>query len=117
MGYFSLTKSDFNSELIKAEYKSSLKQGFFCFGSSHFFCVKGFKKYFIEYAEIERAFRRVMLISNGNRKDYRMEALVIMSSGKEVANFGIKTTEEAVKILDKLKDRAPSALFVCPEKE
>lgn len=116
MGFKSILNTEFNSDELKEEYRNGERIGISCVGANHFFFTKGLNKYYIDYVSINRAYRRVMLIEKG-KKTLRVENVIIESGEKEVAVVGMKTTEDAKRLLDALKSKNDLIITVCPERE
>lgn len=120
MGFRPLASLVDNKELLSNEYKSGTKIGVIVLGDSYFFFRRGFTKYYIAYPELQRCFRRVMLIpykkGRKNKENIEVEYAVLMNEGKEVAQIQLPGAKAGEELLVKVHEKSPNTLTVCPKK-
>ena len=112
-----LTETVGERKSLRREYKNAKTTGVVRLGENYFFFRRGFKIYYIPYADIKKCFRRVMVISAGGENgNMKLETLVIADGEKELAQVQVPGTDAAKLLLDELKIKMPHADFTCPTK-
>lgn len=120
MKFNKLVDSEIESDFLKSEMKAGRRLGIISLGDSHLFFRKGLKNYFISYSNIECAFRRVFMVPARmccGKGEIPVENLVLMNSGKEIAEIGLPGLKAAKEVIEILKEKAPNATFECPKDE
>ncbi|MBR5896036.1 MAG: hypothetical protein IKZ39_00265, partial [Lachnospiraceae bacterium] len=73
--------------------------------NSHLFFRRLFKTYYISYADLSAAYRRVYMMKG--KRSLAAEFLVLVSDGREIANIGVPGSKNAREILETIKEKAP----------
>ena len=107
MKFKGLTGNEEQSDVLKADYESAAKVGVISLGNSHLFFRKLFKTYYVSYSDLSAAYRRVYMVKG--KSSLAAEFLVLVSSGKEIANIGVPGSKNAREILETIKEKAPHA--------
>ncbi|MBQ7841348.1 MAG: hypothetical protein IJ390_12825 [Lachnospiraceae bacterium] len=106
-------------DFLENDYRDAREIGIVRLGESCLFFRKKLKIYYIPYENIERCFRRVMLVPAKmccGKGDLAVENLVICSGEEEIAQIQIPGTKAAKILMDELKIKAPNADFTRPDK-
>lgn len=109
-----LKTAEQDQEALSREYAAGREIGVVRLGEAHLFFRKGRKVYYLSYSEMDRCFRRVMLVTSKlccGRGDIRVENLVVCSGGRELAVIQLPGTRAAEMLLEELKPLAPHARF------
>jgi len=93
-------------DVLQNDCDSAAKFGIISLGNSHLFFRKFFKTYYVSYAGLDAAFRRVYMM-NGRKSSLAMEYLVLVSDGAEIATIGLPGTAKAKEIIEIIKEKAP----------
>lgn len=115
MKFISINGYEEELESLKEDYKNIKKYKNVYLGNKYLFLKNGFSLYYIAYSSLKFAFRRVMVIPL-RKKEIHVEYLIIADKRKELAQIKLAGHNIAVEILDALKEKAPNASFVCPER-
>ena len=105
MRFKGLKGSKEQSDVLKADYDSAVKEGIIALGNSHLFFRKFFKTYYVSYSDLSAAYRRVYMMSG--KSGMTAEFLVLVSGDTEIANIGVPGTKKAKEILEIIKEIAP----------
>ena len=106
MKYRSLIGKEEQSDVLKSDYEAGTKVGIISLGNGHLFFRKLFRTYYIAYADLNAAFRRVYMM-NGRKNSLAAEYIVLVSGDREIANIGVPGTKNAKGIIEIIKEKAP----------
>lgn len=101
----------------KEEYAAAREIGPVRLGSEHLFFRDKRKIYFIPYGQLERCFRRVLLIPARmccGRGDLAVEHLVLCAGGQELAQIRLPGERAGKILLEEIAQRAPGVLIGKP---
>lgn len=117
MKFYPLTASKEEQGLLSEEYKAGREIGKIRLGEKHFYFRSGRKTFYIDYTEIRRYFRRVMMVPAKlccGRGDFQMEHLVICGEGGELAQIELPGTKAAKVLMECMGELAPGAIVGRP---
>lgn len=103
--------------LLAAEYRSARRIDVFRLGERHLFFRKQMKVYYISFAEIDRFFRRVLMVPmrvSCCGGEMSVEHLVLCSGGEELAVILLRDPRMAQPVMDALRECAPHAECIKP---
>ena len=106
MKFRSLIGKEEQNDVLKSDYEAGTKVGVISLGNSHLFFRKLFRTYYVAYADLSAAYRRVYMM-NDRKNSLTAEFLVLVSDGKEIANIGVPGTKNAKEIIEIIKEKAP----------
>lgn len=95
---------------LAADYRNGRKIGVVCLGEHNLFFRKFTKTYYIAYEEMERCFRRVMVVPTKcccGKGTLQVEHLVVCSDGRELAVVQLPGTRAAESLMADLARVAP----------
>lgn len=105
-----------DNDELKADFKCAKKYENVMLGDHFLFFKKGLFNYcYISYDSLKFAFRRVMVVPI-QKKEIQVDYLVIAEKRKELALIQLAGHNIAADILEDLKEKAPNAAFVCPDR-
>lgn len=119
MKFFALGKEERKQDQLREEYNHGHEIGVIRVGETCLFFKKGFRGYYIPYSEVQRFYRRVMLVPAKmccGKGDFEIENLVIATENGEVAQIQIPGKKAALVLMDELMAKAPGAKFTKPVK-
>lgn len=97
---------------LAAEYRAGRKTDVLRLGERRLFVRKQLKIYYISYEEIDRFFRRVLMVPvrvSCCGGEMAVEHLVICSGGEELAVILLRDPRMAKPLMEALKEKAPHA--------
>ena len=97
---------------LAAEYRSAKKTDVFRLGERHVFFRKKMSVYYVSYEEIDRIFRRVLMVPmrvSCCGGEMAVENLVVCSGGRELAVITLRDPRMALSVMEEMKRRAPHA--------
>lgn len=97
---------------LAAEYRSAKKTDVFRLGERHVFFRKKMSAYYVSYGEIDRIFRRVLMVPmrvSCCGGEMAVEHIVLCSSGAELAVVMLSDPRTAPSVMEALKERLPHA--------
>lgn len=97
---------------LAAEYRSAKKTDVFRLGECHVFFRKKMSVYYVSYEEIDRIFRRVLMVPmrvSCCGGEMAVEHIVLCSGGAELAVVMLSDPRTAPSVMEALKERAPHA--------
>lgn len=97
---------------LAPEYRTGRRMDVFRLGERHLFFKKRMTVYYISYGEIDRFFRRVMMVPvrvSCCGGEMAVENLVICGGGEELAVILLRDPRMAKPLMEALKERAPHA--------
>ncbi len=103
-----------DNALLESDYKAAREIGVLRLGETGLFFRAGFKKYFIPYSSINRAFRRVIAVPAKlccGSGSLEIENLVVAKDDKELAQIQLPGTRAAEEVMRLLKEKMPEADF------
>ena len=104
---------------LRAEYTAGRPVGSLRLGEKCLFFKKYTKIYYIQYTEVRRYFRRVMLVPAKlccGRGDLEVENLVLWGEQGELAQIQLPGRHAAQVLMEELRTRMPDAVFGKPTK-
>lgn len=120
MKFYPIEEPIEDTNLLAQEYKNGREIGVIKLGETCLFFRKTLKTYYIQYKNLARAYRRVLLVpakmccASG---DLPVENLVIHNSkDKEIAVISVPGAKAGIILLEEIKKRAENTILVCPEK-
>ena len=102
---------------LAAEYRTARKTDVFRLGERHLFFRKRMTAYYVSYGEIDRFFRRVLMVPvrvSCCGGEMAVEHIVLCSGGEELAVVLLADPRTASSVMEALKERAPHAECVKP---
>lgn len=117
MRLYALSTKMSDMGILQKEYKSARQVGVVRIGESCLYIKRGWKVYYIPYADIRRCFRRVMLVPAKlccGKGEIPVENLVICTSEGEAAQVQLPGTKAAKALMEALKEKLPEAEFTPP---
>lgn len=105
---------------LAGQYKEAREIGKIHLGKSFFFFKSGLRTYYISYSDVERYFRRVMMVPAKlccGKGELPVENLVVCAQGREVAQIQLPGTNAARILMEELKAKMPDAESTCPAKK
>lgn len=118
MGFCPLKTETTEPAALAAEYRRAEKADVLRLGERHLFFRRGMRVYYIPYGDIQRCFRRVLLVpvkAPRRSVELKVENLVICDAEKELAMVQLRAPREAAPLLERLKKLAPHAAFTKPD--
>ena len=112
MKFNALTQTTPAEGLLEAEYRSGREIGVITLGETCLFFKKGRKVFYLPYADITRAFRRVQMVPARmccGKGDLTVENIVICDSTGELAMIQMPGERAAKGVMDELAAKAPQA--------
>ena len=103
--------------VLAAEYRSARKMDVFRMGERRLFFRRRMTAYYISYDEIDRFFRRVLMVPvrvSCCGGEMAVEHVVLCSGGEELAVVLLADPRMAPSVMEALKERAPHAECVKP---
>lgn len=111
MKFYPLTVTESNPADLSGEYSAGREIGGVTLGTQHLFFKEKRKIYYIPYANVSRAFRRVQLVQTKmccGKGSLEVENLVICGAdGAELAQIQLPGTRAGKIMLEELASRAP----------
>jgi len=111
MKFYPLNAVEADAAVLAADHRSGREIGSVTLGAQYLFFKEKRKTFYIPYAEISRAFRRVQLVRMKmccGKGDLQVENLVICGAdGRELAQMQLPGTRAGVIMLEELAYRAP----------
>lgn len=105
---------------LSQEYNNAHEIGIIRIGENCLFFKKAFKIYYIQYKNLARAYRRVLLVPAKmccGSGEFPIENLVIHNSkDEEIAVVSVPGEKAGIMLLEELRQKSPSTILVCPEK-
>lgn len=104
------------AELAK-EYRTAKKIDVLRLGEEHLFFRKKMTAFYLSYRELDRFFRRVMMVPvrvSCCKGEMAVEHIVLCSGGEELAVLLLADPRTAPSVMEALKERAPHAESVKP---
>lgn len=105
---------------LAAEYRGARKMDVFRLGEEHLFFRKKMSVFYIAYQELDRFFRRVLMVPmrvSCCAGEMPVEHIVLCSGGEELAVLLLTDPRMAPPVMEALKERAPHAEYVKPPAE
>nr|WP_326127653.1 hypothetical protein [uncultured Oscillibacter sp.] len=105
---------------LAAEYRTARKIDIFRLGERHLFFRKRMTACYISYDEIDRFFRRVLMVPmrvSCCGGEMAVEHIVLCSGGEELAVILLADPRLAPSVMEALKERAPHAECVKPSEQ
>lgn len=102
---------------LAAEYRTARKMDVFRLGEHHLFFRKRMTVSYISYRELDRFFRRVLMVPmrvSCCGGEMAVEHIVLCSGGEELAVVLLADPRMAPSVMEALKERAPHAECVKP---
>ena len=106
-----------NTKELLADYKSAREIGVLRVGELCLYFKRGWKAFYIPYADICRCFRRVQLVPAKmccGKGELQVENLVVCTKQGEAAQIQLPGTRAAKALLEELKEKMPHAEFTRP---
>lgn len=106
--------------LLAAEYRSARRIDVFRLGEEHLFFRKKLTVYYLAYKELDRFFRRVLMVPvkvSCCSGEMPVEHIVLCSGGEELAVLLLAEPRNAIPVMEALKELAPHAESVKPPSE
>lgn len=97
---------------LAAEYRSARKLDVFRLGERHLFFRRKLSTFYISYQEMDRFFRRVLMVPvrvSCCGGEMAVEHIVLCSGGEELAVILLADPRMAPAVMEALKERAPHA--------
>lgn len=97
---------------LPAEYRAGRKSDVLRLGETHLFFRKQTRIYYVSYREIDRFFRRVLMVPvrvSCCGGEMAVENLVVCSGGRELAVITLRDPRMALSVMEEMKRRAPHA--------
>ena len=110
MRFFPLVKEAEDVKVLQAEYKAGRAVGKVQLGETYFYFKDGLKTYYIAYEEIQRVFRRVMLVQTKmccGKGNLEVENLVICGADGELAQIQLPGARAGKVLLEEIAKKAP----------
>ena len=110
MKFYPLIAAEINAAELLAEYNAGRAIGNVQLGQQTLFFKEKRKIHYIPYADITRAFRRVMLVQTKmccGKGNLEVENLVICGEAGELAQIQLPGARAGVILLEELAKRAP----------
>ena len=114
MKFYPVTTAVSDESSLREDYNGAHEVGALRIGSGSLFFRARFRTYYIPYADIDRCFRRIMMVPAKmccGRGDFEMESLVVCCGGKEVASVDLPGKKAAQLVIEELKGKLPNAEF------
>ena len=102
---------------LAAEYRSARKTDVFRLGERHLFFRKRMTVYYVSYGELDRFFRRVLMVPMRVScccGEMAVEHIVLCSGGEELAVVLLTDPRMAPSVMEALREQAPHAESVKP---
>lgn len=119
MRFFPVTR-ELSTEPMKQEYKDARAIGVIRIGEEMLYFRVKTRVYYVPYADIKHAFRRVNLVAARmccGKGDFRIENLVIGDAESELAVIQLPGTRAAQELMKVLKEKMPECDFSAPHRE
>ena len=103
--------------ILQNEYKNARQIGVLRIGESCLYVKRGLRIYYIPYTDINRCFRRVMLVPAKlccGKGEIPVENLVICTKEGELAQVQLPGTKAAKALMEALKEKMPETEFAPP---
>ena len=97
---------------LAAEYRGARKLDIFRLGEDHLFFRRKMSVFYIAYGELDRFFRRVLMVPmrvSCCGGEMAVEHIVLCSGGEELAVVLLADPRMAPSVMEALKERAPQA--------
>lgn len=120
MKFYPLKTAAADAGALAAEYRGARKVDVFRMGERHLFFSRRMTVCYIPFADIDRFFRRVLLVPmrvSCCGGEMEVENLVICSGGEELAVVLLRDPRMALTVMEEMKARAPHAESVKPPAE
>ncbi len=117
MKFCPLKTADAEAAALPAEYRAARKVDVFRLGERHLFFRKKLSAFYISYRELDRFFRRVLMVPmrvSCCGGEMAVEHIVLCSGGEELAVVLLADPRMAASVMEALKERAPHAESVKP---
>lgn len=117
MRFCPLKTAEADDAALAAEYRSARKLDVLRLGEGHVFFRKKMTVYYLSYGELDRFFRRVLMVPmhvSCCAGEMAVEHIVLCSGGEELAVLLLADPRMAVPVMEALKERAPQAECVKP---
>lgn len=120
MKFCPLKTAEADASALAAEYRGGKKLDVFRLGERHLFFRKKMTVYYLAYGELDRFFRRVLMVPmhvSCCAGEMPVEHIVLCSDEKELAVLLLTDPRMAAPVMEALKERAPHAKCVKPAAE
>ena len=117
MKFFNVAGESISNRNLENEYSNSRSIGTLKIGSSHLFFRSGFKTYTLAGKDLERVYRRVMLVPARmccGRGELAIEHIVLEAGGSVAAQIQMPGEKAGKAALEAIKAIAPDAQYRCP---
>ena len=117
MKFCPLKTEEADVSALAAEYRGAKKLDVLRLGEGHVFFRKKMSVYYLSYGELDRFFRRVLMVPmhvSCCAGEMPVEHIVLCSGGKELAVLLLADPRMAPPVMEALKERAPHAECVKP---
>lgn len=117
MRFCPLKTAEADDAALAAEYRTAEKKDVFRLGERHLFFRKKMSVFYLSYEELDRFFRRVLMVPmrvSCCGGEMAVEHIVLCSGGEELAVVLLADPRMAVPVMEALKERAPQAECVKP---
>lgn len=112
MKFCPLKTAEADDSALAAEYRSGKKLDVLRLGENHLFFRKKLSVYYLAYEELDRFFRRVLMVPmrvSCCKSEMPVEHIVLCADGKELAVLLLADPRMAPPVIEALKERAPNA--------
>ena len=119
MKFYTIEGDILNDGGAAADYGSARSIGPMKIGSTYAFFKAGLKTFAVAGAELDRVYRRVLLVPARmccGRGDLAVENIVLEKDGKQIAEIRMPGERAGKAALEEMKKIAPGASFTCPPK-
>ncbi len=117
MKFFTVAGEGISDVMLENEYMNSRSIGKLKIGDAHLFFRSGFKTYTLAGKDLERVYRRVMLVPARmccGRGELAVEHIVLETGGSVAAQIQMPGERAAKAALEAIKAIAPDAQYRCP---
>lgn len=117
MKFCPLKTAEAGDSALAAEYRGAQKMDIFRLGETHLFFRRKMSVFYIAYGELDRFFRRVLMVPmrvSCCGGEMAVEHIVLCSGGEELAVVLLADPRMAPSVMEALKERAPRAECVKP---
>ena len=117
MKFYTVSGENWPDGILDGEYKNARSIGALRIGSAHVFFKAKLKTYAVAGRDLERVYRRVMLVPARmccGRGDLAVEYIVLEAGGRPVAQIQMPGERAGRAALEGIKEVAPEAEYRCP---